>query len=87
MTPAQEQEYHDEAKRLAQLPRDDQAAVVAMYWHLAGNSLATKACRAGAAQKAAALEKLLGLKSTKKPAKAPGQANRRKGSTKANRNR
>jgi hypothetical protein len=51
-----------EAERLARLPRQDQAAAVAMYRRLARNPLATKACRADAKEHAAALAKLLGLK-------------------------
>jgi hypothetical protein len=72
MTP--EEEYRDEGERLAQLPREDQAAVVAVYRHLAGNTLATQACRAGAERKAAALEKLLGLKPARKPVKTLGRS-------------
>ncbi len=69
---AKEHEYLEEAERLGQLPRQDQEAVVEMYRHLAANPLATPACRAGAEQKAAALEKLLGL--TRKTAKATDRA-------------
>ena len=67
-------DYHAEAERLAPLPREDQAAVVAMYRNLAGNPLATPACRVHARAKAAALEKLLGLWAARKPAEARGNA-------------
>jgi hypothetical protein len=58
---AKEQEYREEADRLAKLPPEDQGAVVAMYRDLAGNRLATPACRAEAKAKAATLARLLGL--------------------------
>lgn len=61
-------EYREEADRLAELPRGDQEAVVAMYRQLAGNPLATKACRADAQRKAEALANLLGL-TGKRPAR------------------
>jgi hypothetical protein len=80
-----EQEYQSEAERLAQLPRADQAAVVTMYRHLAGNALATPACRAEAKVKAKVLEKLLGLRPARKPAKARGRA--KAGETSAKRRR
>jgi hypothetical protein len=63
MTPEQEQEYRAEAERLAMLPREDQAAVVAMYRRLSADPLATKACRAEAERKAEALAAILGLTS------------------------
>jgi hypothetical protein len=87
MPNAKEQEYQSEAERLAQLPRADQAAVVAMYRQLAGNALATPACRAEAKAKAKALEKLLGLRPARKPAKARGRAKAGKASVKTSRKR
>jgi hypothetical protein len=70
MDPSKEETYREEAERLAQLPRDDQAAVVAMYRRLSADPLATKACRAEAERKAEALAVLLGLEGHGKPAKA-----------------
>jgi hypothetical protein len=65
---AKEQAYREEAERLAMLSPEDQTAVVAMYRQLAGNPLATPACRAEAKAKAAALGRLLGLARARKAA-------------------
>jgi len=59
LDPAIEQEYREEAERLAQLPEADQTAVVKMYRDLAENPLATPACRKEAAQHAEALSRHL----------------------------
>jgi len=77
MAKDKKEEYREEAERLAQLPEQDQAAVVAMYRHLAANPLATKSCRADAERKAAALERLLCL--SRKPAKASAASKAGKG--------
>jgi len=79
--------FQQEARRLAELPRADQEAVVAMYRGLAGNPLATPACRADAKAKALALERLLGLRPSSKPAKAHGKAKAGETSAKAGRRR
>jgi len=81
------EDFRQEASRLAQLPKADQEAVVAVYRHLAGNSLATPACRLHAKAKAAALEKLLGLRAAGKPARARGQGKARKPSPRPKRKR
>jgi hypothetical protein len=85
--PAKEQEYREEAERLAMLPPADQAAVVAMYRDLAGNPLATPACRAEAKVKAAALGRLLGLARARSPATPSGTPKTGKPSAKARRKR
>lgn len=59
MPGTKEQEYREEAERLAGLPREDQKAVIKLYRDLATDPLATKACRTAAASKAAALERHL----------------------------
>jgi hypothetical protein len=58
-----------------------------MYRHLAGNRLATLACRAEAKARASALERLLGLRGARKPAKAGQKAKEPKPSTRAKRKR
>jgi hypothetical protein len=87
MTPEKWQEYREEAERLAQLPRDDQAAVVGLYRSMAANPLATKACRAEAARKAEALAAILGLERNRKPTKAAGKGKTGEASAKTRRKR
>jgi hypothetical protein len=67
--PTKEQEYRDEAARLALIPPEDQQAVVAMYRQLADNPLATKACRVEAKAHAAALGRHLRRISREEPGK------------------
>ena len=82
LDPAKEQEYREEAERLAALPAEDQRAVVEMYRGLAANPRATMACRAEAERKAAALARFLGLESHRKPAKPAGKPDKGKASAK-----
>ncbi len=84
---SREREYREEAERLALLPPADQEAVIDMYRHLAANPLATPSCRVDAKAKADALAKLLGLRPSRKPAKASGKDETVKRSTKARRTR
>jgi hypothetical protein len=69
MTPEQEQEYREEAERLALLPAADQRAIIALHWSVARDAKVSKANRTEARRRAQALEKLLGLKPEKKPKK------------------
>ncbi len=87
MTPEREQEYREEAERLALLQPDDQAAVVALYRRLAADPLATNACRAEAGRKAEALAVLLGLEGHGKPAGAAGKCKAGESSEKGRRKR
>jgi hypothetical protein len=82
-----ERDYRAEAERLAQLPKADQEAVVAMYQHLAGNPVATPACRLEAKAKALALKRLLGLRPSRIPGKASGKRKTGKTSAKPARKR
>lgn len=67
--PAKEQEYREEADRLAQLPKADQREIVALHWSVARDAKVSEANRKEARQRAKALGKLLGLKPQKKPKK------------------
>jgi hypothetical protein len=69
MTPKQEQEYREEAERLAELPSVDQKAIVALHWSVVRDKEVSEANRNEARQRAKALEKLLGLKPEKESKK------------------
>jgi hypothetical protein len=57
--PAKEQEYREEAARLAQLPRDQQKAILAMHRTDAANRRVPKADREYAKERVEALERHL----------------------------
>lgn len=59
--PAKEQEHREEAKRLALLPRADQREIIAMYRTVANNPKVPKRERQAGLERAAALERFLGL--------------------------
>jgi len=56
-----EQEYREEAERLAPLPREDQREIIALHRAVAGNPKVPKREREAGKQRADALERLLGL--------------------------
>ena len=64
---SQEREFREEAARLAQLPRADQRAIVALHRSVADNPKVPKQDRDAARDLANALEKLLCLTPKKKP--------------------
>jgi len=57
--PAKEQEYRDEAARLAQLPRDVQRTLIAQHRAIAADKSVPKPDREEAKQRAEALERHL----------------------------
>jgi hypothetical protein len=57
--PAREQEYREEAERLAQLPLADQRAIIAMHREIAGNPKLPKRDRQAGLERAEALERHL----------------------------
>jgi len=59
---SKEQEYRAEAERLALLPKADQREIIALHRSVAANPKVRKADREAARQRAAALEKYLGLR-------------------------
>ena len=59
--PSKEQENHEEAERLAQLPAEEQAAIVAWHRDIADNPRLRKADREAARERAEALARLLKL--------------------------
>jgi hypothetical protein len=65
--PAREQEYREEAERLAKLPRADQREIIALHRSVANNPKVPKRERQAGLERAAALERLLRL--AKKPRK------------------
>ena len=67
MTDSKEQDYRDEAARLAQAPREDQETMIAWLKEIAANPKVAKADREIADERAKALERLLihGKKSEK----------------------
>jgi hypothetical protein len=67
--PATDDEFRQEAERLAQLPRDEQDAILAWQRDLAANPKLRKADRDLARQRADALERL--RKRRKKPSHNP----------------
>lgn len=66
MTPEQDQQYREEAERLALLPRQTQADLIGTYRHVARNAKVPQAKRREARRKANALAKLLGLSPARK---------------------
>jgi hypothetical protein len=68
--PDKEQEYREEANRLAQLPRADQREIIALHRSIASNPKVPKAERQAGLERAEALERFLGLQ---KPVKAKKQ--------------
>lgn len=65
MDPAKEEEYREEAERLKALSRDMQRQVIAIHRATAADPTAHKADRDAARQRAAALERYLGLRRRK----------------------
>jgi hypothetical protein len=59
LEPAKEQEYREEAERLALLPGADQREVIALHRSIADNPKAAKADRQAARERADALERHL----------------------------
>jgi hypothetical protein len=59
--PSREQEYREEAARVALLPRPDQIEIIALHRSVASNPTVPKVERQAGLERAAALEKLLGL--------------------------
>jgi hypothetical protein len=59
--PSKEQEYREEAERLALLPKAEQRAIVAWHKAIADDPKVKKSDRQAASARARALEKLLGL--------------------------
>ena len=59
MTPEQAQEYRQEAARMAQLPKVEQAAYLAWQRDIAGNPRLKKADRDAARERANVLNRLL----------------------------
>lgn len=59
--PSKEQEYREEAERLAKLPRADQREIIALHRSVAKNPKVPKQERQAGLRRAAALERLLGL--------------------------
>jgi hypothetical protein len=59
MDPSKEQEYREEAERLAQLPREDQKAIIALHRSIASNRNVPKAERQAGRERADALERHL----------------------------
>jgi len=77
---SKEQEYREEAKRLALLPRADQREIITLHRSIAGNAKVPKAERRAGMERAEALERFLRLKSqgaagrrARKPATAAGK--------------
>jgi hypothetical protein len=59
MTPEKEQEYRDEAERLARLPEEDWQAIVALHRSVAANPKVPRRERRNARERAEALERHL----------------------------
>jgi hypothetical protein len=68
MTPQQEQEWREEAKRLKALDPDTQRQVIDLHRATANDPRATRADRRTARERAEALERFLGLVPAGKPA-------------------
>jgi hypothetical protein len=66
MTPEKEQEYREEAERLAMLPVVEQRKIIAMHREIATGKGVPKAERHAGLERAAALERFLRLKKKKK---------------------
>jgi hypothetical protein len=61
MTDEREQEFLEEAERLALLPVEDQKEIIAMHRKIASNPKVPKKEREAGRERADALERLLGL--------------------------
>jgi hypothetical protein len=59
--PQRQQEYRDEAARLAKLPKAEQRQIIAWHKDIAADPKAKTADRQAAGDRALALERLLGL--------------------------
>ena len=68
MDAEKEQEYREEAKRLKQLPREEQREILAFYRDVANGKGVPARERKGGLERVAALERLLKIK-PKKPGK------------------
>lgn len=66
MTPEQEQEYREEAERLAELPREDQRRLIAQHRAIAADASVPKSDREQARERADALERHLKRLASKK---------------------
>ena len=66
MTPEKEQEYREEAERLAELPRDDQRQLIAQHREIAADKSVPKLARKEAKERADALERHLARLARKK---------------------
>jgi hypothetical protein len=66
LDPAKEQEYQEEARRLALLPREDQREVIALYRKIANNPKVPKQEREEGHRRANALKRFLRLTKGKK---------------------
>jgi hypothetical protein len=64
--PSKEQEYREEAARLAQLPREKQREIIALHRSVAEDRKVSKANRQEASERAEALERYLRLAPKKK---------------------
>jgi hypothetical protein len=64
--PAKEAEYREEAERLARLPVADQREIIALHRSVADNPRVPKRERQAGLERAAALERLLGLAKKKR---------------------
>jgi hypothetical protein len=61
LEPAREQEYREEAERLALLPVEDQREIIALHRSIASNPRVPKREREAGKERADTLERLLGL--------------------------
>ena len=68
--PQKEQEYREEAERLALLPRDEQKAIIAMHRDIASNPKVPKAEREAGRERADALERHLNRLARRKKSEA-----------------
>jgi hypothetical protein len=68
--PGKEQEYREEAERLAQLPRAEQAAIIAWHWDIASDPRLAKRDRQEARTRAEVLERILRRQPSRKGKKA-----------------
>ena len=66
LDPAKEQEYREEAERLALLPVEDQREIIALHRSIAGNPKVPRREREAGKERADALERLLGLAKKKR---------------------
>jgi hypothetical protein len=73
MTPEKEQEYREEAERLAQLTRDDQKSIIALHRSIASNPKVPKAERQAGRERADALERYLNRLARRKKSEGKSQ--------------